>query len=145
MTTLKSRIGAVVIPLLPFNRRTFDILRYELRAALTTLLNTISPARRAQMRSIARQCDLSINVGSGGRGLPDWVNIELTRHGDTTLCLDIRRPLPFADGSARRILAEHVIEHMEFRQDVRACCASFIGSWRRAASCASSCPTRSAS
>ncbi|MEP7031460.1 MAG: methyltransferase domain-containing protein [Pseudolabrys sp.] len=118
MTTFKSRIGAVVIPLLPFNRRTFGILRYELRAFVTTLANAISLARRAKISALAKAHELSINLGSGGRGLPDWVNIELTRHRDTTLCLDIRRPLPFANASARRVFAEHVVEHLEFRQDV---------------------------
>jgi predicted SAM-dependent methyltransferase len=39
---------------------------------------------------------------------------------DTTLCLDIRRRLPLTDGSVARILAEHVMEHIDFRGDVPA-------------------------
>jgi predicted SAM-dependent methyltransferase len=44
----------------------------------------------------------------------------LRRHGDTTLCLDIRKPLPFPDGSIRRILLEHVLEHVDFQSDAPA-------------------------
>ncbi|MEJ0067173.1 MAG: methyltransferase domain-containing protein [Caulobacteraceae bacterium] len=45
------------------------------------------------------------------------MNIELRKHKDTSICLDIRKPLPFADGSAARVLAEHVIEHLDFASD----------------------------
>jgi predicted SAM-dependent methyltransferase len=31
--------------------------------------------------------------------------------------LDIRRRLPFSDGSVRRIFIEHVLEHVDFRSD----------------------------
>jgi predicted SAM-dependent methyltransferase len=33
------------------------------------------------------------------------------------LCLDIRKRLPFTDGSASRVLAEHVLEHLDFATD----------------------------
>ena len=56
----------------------------------------------------------------GGRGLPDWVNIELVGMRDTTLCLDVRRRLPLADNSVSRILAEHIVEHIDFREDIPA-------------------------
>lgn len=118
MSKIKSRISGAVIPLLPLSRRTLDILRHESRAARTTLTNAINLRYRMQMRKLRRARDLSINFGSGGFGLPSWVNVELRPHKDTTICLDIRRRLPFADGSARRILAEHVVEHLDFRKDV---------------------------
>ena len=118
MATLKSRIGAVVIPALPINRRTFDILRYELLALSTRALNAVNPRHLGKVRALRGQKDLSVNVGSGGKGLPGWVNIELRRQPDTTLCLDIRHPLPLADASVGRMLAEHVVEHIDFRQDI---------------------------
>jgi predicted SAM-dependent methyltransferase len=117
VATIKSKIGRVVIPLLPVNRRTFDILRHELRALLTTTTNFINPLTLRKMRALKGSMDLSINVASGGRGFPGWVNIELQRAKDTTICLDVRRKLPFANGSARRIFAEHIIEHLDFRED----------------------------
>ncbi len=118
MTSLKSRIGERIIPFLPVNRRTFDILRHELRAWRTRLQNVLSPAFHAKVSALRRCTDLQVNVGSGGKGLPGWVNIEISRAKDTTLCLDIRRPLPLADGSVTRLICEHVIEHVDFRDDV---------------------------
>jgi predicted SAM-dependent methyltransferase len=107
-----------VLPLLPINRRTFDILRHEFRALRTRAFNIINPAYHSRVRRLRLRRDLSVNIGSGGKGLPNWINIELIPARDTTLCLDIRRPLPFADRSVARILAEHVVEHIDFRSDI---------------------------
>src|SRR5947209_1261818 len=112
MPGLKSRIGAVVIPRLPVNRRTLDILRHEAQAVRTVAANRLSPRRAKLIKTLRHQRELSLNLGSGGQGLPGWINIELRRHHDTTICLDIRRKLPFSDGSVRRIFAEQVIEHI---------------------------------
>jgi predicted SAM-dependent methyltransferase len=120
VATLRSKIGAVVLPLLPINRRTFDILRHELRAWRTRLINTVNPAYYRRVSHLRSQRDLSVNIGSGGKGLPNWVNIEVLPMRDTTLCLDIRRRLPLTDGSVARILAEHVVEHIDFRDDLPA-------------------------
>lgn len=117
MTTLKSRVGRLLIPALPIGRRTFDALRRELWAAETRWGNLVNPAFHLTTRRLRAARDLSINLGSGGRGLPGWVNVELRPARDTTLCLDIRRRLPFAEGSARRILAEHVVEHLDRQRD----------------------------
>lgn len=118
MATLKSKLGSVLIPLLPVNRRTFSILRHELRAARTRAFNAANPFYHHRVANLRSRRDLSVNIGSGGKGLPDWVNIEVIQMRDTTLCLDIRRRLPLADGSVARILAEHVVEHIDFRHDV---------------------------
>ncbi len=109
MTTLKSKLGSVLIPLCPVNRRTFDILRHELRALRTRALNTVNPAYYRRVSELRSQRNLSINIGSGGKGIPGWVNIEMIPMRDTTLCLDIRHRLPLADDSVSRILAEHII------------------------------------
>jgi predicted SAM-dependent methyltransferase len=118
MATLMSRIRGVVIPMLPVNRKTFNRLRHEFRALQTRLLNVVNPIYHVRVHRLCRQRGISLNIGSGGRGLSDWVNIELTRHRDTTLRLDIRRRLPLASDSVRRILIEHVLEHMDFQSDV---------------------------
>lgn len=117
MTTIKSRIGRVVLPRLPIARRTFDILRYEANALALRVKNAISPRHRRKVRKLAGQKNLSINLGSGGKGLDGWVNIEFRRARDTTLELDIRRPIPLAESSAKRVIIEHVLEHLEFRTD----------------------------
>jgi predicted SAM-dependent methyltransferase len=127
MPTIKSKIGAYILPLLPVSRRSFDILRHETRAWRTRKANILSPKFRAKIRQLRACRDLSVNIGSGGRGLPGWVNIELVRMRDTTFCFDIRRPLPLADASAVRMLAEHVVEHIDFLSDIPA----VFQDWRR--------------
>jgi len=83
------------------------------------ITNALNPAFHLATARLRTQRDLSVNLGSGGKGRPGWVNVELhPHHRDTTLALDIRRQLPFADGSIARILAEHVVEHVDFRHDV---------------------------
>ncbi len=50
-----------------------------------------------------------LQFGTGPNVLPaPWENFDQE--------IDIRRPLPFPDACAQVILAEHVIEHVEFRQ-----------------------------
>lgn len=56
---------------------------------------------------------LRINLGSGGRPLPGWVNVDIVRAPRVDVIWDLRRPLPFREGSAEAILAEHVVEHLE--------------------------------
>lgn len=61
---------------------------------------------------------LRINVGCGPRLKEGWVNLDLV--GDETLHLDLRRPLPFADGSAEIVYGEHVFEHLAFPEETSA-------------------------
>lgn len=114
----KSRIGAAVLPHLPIGRRTFDTLRYEWRALRARSVNAINPAYYFQVKRLRRQNNLSVNIGSGGKGLAGWLNVELIRMRDTTLCLDVRRRLPLADSTVGRLFAEHVVEHMDFKSDI---------------------------
>jgi predicted SAM-dependent methyltransferase len=105
VVTLKSKIGAVLIP-------------HELRALRTRIRNLLSPTYHREVRILRTRRDLSVNIGSGGKGKNDWINIELIPMRDTTLCLDIRRRLPLSDNSVCRIIAEHILEHIDFRSDV---------------------------
>lgn len=49
-----------------------------------------------------------LNFGCGGFKLPGWDNYDLE--------VDISKPLPFPDGSASHIFAEHVVEHISHQQ-----------------------------
>lgn len=119
MATLKHVIGRFLIPQLPINRRTFDILRFELGCAVQRLKNICSPSYHRKIAKLRGLNDLSVNFGSGGYGLPGWINIDArSTHKDTYIAYDMRRPLPFKDNQVRRILAEHVIEHIDFRDDI---------------------------
>lgn len=124
--TLKQRIGRWVYGHLPFSRRVFDILRFESRIARQRWANALLPWRRAHIARLRTLRGISLNVGSGGRGRPDWINLDATsNHADLYCTHDLRRPLPLADGSVKRILAEHVIEHIDFHDDVPRVFAEF--------------------
>lgn len=117
--TLKHRIGKVLIPRLPMNRRTFNILRFETNAFVTLLLNRISPIRRLYLRRLQSEHCLRVNIGSGGSGAEGWVNIDIRRHhADQTIAWDIRRNLPFRENQVSMLFAEHVIEHLDYSEDV---------------------------
>jgi predicted SAM-dependent methyltransferase len=60
--------------------------------------------------------DLQIQLGSGGQPKPGWVNVDLFADADVNL--DLREPLPFPDGCARLVYAEHVLEHFFYPNEV---------------------------
>jgi predicted SAM-dependent methyltransferase len=92
-------------------------LRFEAKCCLCRMRNRLSPAYHRQVRRMRGQKALSLNVGSGGRGLPGWLNTDAVGHpADQTFVCDIRRGIPLDDGSVARIFAEHVIEHLNFNQ-----------------------------
>lgn len=49
-----------------------------------------------------------LHFGCGGRNIAGWKNFDID--------VDIRKPLPFPDGSASHIFAEHVIEHVTHQE-----------------------------
>jgi len=119
VATLKQRIGQALIPRLPISRRSFDILRFELACLMQRLRNAVSPQYHFKLKRLRKRRSLSVNLGSSGYGLPDWINIDATsRHANTYVAFDIRRPLPFRDGQVKRLLAEHVVEHIDFRDEI---------------------------
>jgi SAM-dependent methyltransferase len=124
--TTKQQLGRWVYGHLPFSRREFDILRFEFRVARQRWANTLFPWRRVRIARLRKLRGISLNVGSGGRGRADWINLDATpNHADIFCTHDLRRPLPLADGSVTRILAEHVIEHLDFHDDVPRVFAEF--------------------
>jgi predicted SAM-dependent methyltransferase len=56
--------------------------------------------------------DLFINLGCGYRPFPGWVNVDIARGPQVDIVWDLRRGLPFRDGSCAAIFSEHVIEHL---------------------------------
>lgn len=119
MATLKQKMGQFLIPKLPISRRSFDILRFELACQVQRLRNAINPSYHRKLRELRKRSGLSINLGSSGYGLPGWVNIDaVSRHTGLFIAYDIRRPLPFRTGQVKRLLAEHVVEHLDFRDEI---------------------------
>jgi predicted SAM-dependent methyltransferase len=118
MTTLKHRIGKYILPIIPVDRRTFDMLRREINSVTLQTRNSLSLRYHIRKHKLSRSTELSVNFGSGGRGLANWINTDVGYHADTYIRIDIRRPLPFSAGSVKRAFAEHVLEHIDFRHDV---------------------------
>ncbi len=117
--TLKQKLGHLLIHRLPMSRRSFDILRFEAGCVLQRVRNAVSPSYHRKLGALQEMRAMAVNFGSGGTGLPGWINIDARpHHKDQYVALDLRRKLPFQDGSVRRILAEHVIEHLDFRDDI---------------------------
>lgn len=68
------------------------------------------------MASLSLRQDLAstrLNLGCGDRTRPDWVNADMSSSDPTVLVVDLRRPLPFADGRFRVVYHSHVLEHLD--------------------------------
>lgn len=89
---LARRLGRRVVP---------EHSRIAARIAGTMAL---LPRERRRGRRIASRRPLRLHYGSAAVLKPDWVNIDLA--------WDLRRPLPFADGSVAAIFHEHLLEHL---------------------------------
>ena len=123
---LKQRIGRWLFPRLPVNAEFVQELRFEANCCLCRFKNRLSPAYHRKIRRLRGEKGLSLNVGSGGRGLPGWLNTDAVSHpADQTFTCDIRRRIPLSNGSVARIFAEHVIEHLNFRREVPAVLREF--------------------
>ena len=124
--TLKQRFGRWAQKRLPFSARVTGILRFEFAVARQRCWNRFFPWRRAKIGKLREMKDISLNVGTGGRGKEGWINLDaIGSHRDLYCTHDLRQPLPLADQSVRRILAEHVVEHLDFRGDVPKVLAEF--------------------
>lgn len=124
--TVKQQFGRWLYRHLPVSRRTFEIIRMEFRFFRQRLYNAVLPWRRLKIARLRTLNNISLNVGSGGRGRPDWINFDASPyHADLYCTFDLRRPLPFADNTVLRILAEHVIEHLDFYHEVPSVFAEF--------------------
>lgn len=107
-------------------RRALMAFRFEAENLLQRCANVLNPAYHRKIATLRRMSAVSVNFGSGGRGAPGWINIDIiSMHADQYVAHDLRRPLPFRDGQVQRIFAEHVVEHLDFRHDIPGVFAEF--------------------
>ncbi|HEY7289538.1 MAG TPA: hypothetical protein VH583_06840 [Vicinamibacterales bacterium] len=90
-------------------------MRYALRQLALEI--RIARLHRASCRKArayrSNGTPLSVNLASGFNPKAGWINVDLFAP-TADLRLDLRRPLPFDDGSVRYIYAEHFFEHLEY-------------------------------
>jgi predicted SAM-dependent methyltransferase len=108
------KLGRTLVP----SARTYQLARFELQSLQVRMRAGLDPRQRKRIEELRGQTGLSLNIGSGGTGKAGWVNIDAFEAPDTTFTQDLRSALPLAEGQARRIFAEHVIEHLDFRDEV---------------------------
>ena len=73
--------------------------------------------RRKATRLTASGRPLLLHLGAGVHHPPGWVNVDVLGMSPD-LHWDLRRRLPFADGSAQGVLLEHVLEHFTLAADL---------------------------
>ena len=93
-------------------RRVESLFRYRLTA-------------RKARHLLRRRADLWVEVGAGDKaGENGWLTIDRTPRCD--LFWDLRKGLPFPDGSVRKIYSSHFFEHLSFEET-----QSFLAECRR--------------
>lgn len=89
-----------------------DMARFE--AAMLT-------ARARSLRispELKRVRHASVNIGSSTAGMPEWINIDGYPSSGVDIVADVRHRIPLANGCARRIFTEHLVEHLDYDHDV---------------------------
>jgi len=84
-------------------------------------------ARRRSKQYLAslRQVDLPVHLGCGYRHLDGWVNLDMIRNPSVDVVWNLRRGLPFEDGSCAFIFSEHIVEHVA-KPDAMALCSELL-------------------
>jgi predicted SAM-dependent methyltransferase len=87
----------------------------EMKLWARVWLNLILPHRLVRYLRATRARGQKLHLGCGSRRFPGWLNLDMNPKGDITL--DLREPLPFADGSALAVYSEHTLEHFYREHD----------------------------
>jgi len=69
-----------------------------------------TPAKVREFVASGKPIDLDIGAGDASR--PGWVTLDISDGCD--LYWDLRRGIPFPDGSVRRVYSSHLFEHMDY-------------------------------
>ena len=59
---------------------------------------------------------LQLHIGAGSAQLPGWINLDVA---GADVDVDLRRPLPFADGSVSHIFGSHMLEHLRHADEAQ--------------------------
>jgi len=118
--TLKQKVGSFLILHLPVTRENFDILRFELNAIKIRFTCAVNPFKRAKIKRFTNKKGLSVNIGAGPFGEDGWVNIDMFKMPNISFTYDCRKKLPFLDNTVERIRCEHMLEHLDRKEEAPA-------------------------
>ncbi len=62
---------------------------------------------------MTKKKELKLNIGSGGRPLKDFINIDKDSRFKPDIVRDVERGLPFGDSTVDMVYASHFMEHVE--------------------------------
>lgn len=85
-------------------------IRSLVRRAIEFPISIVAHLRRGSTPEKLKRYD-KLHLGSGGRIIDGWANIDIT--GLRTIPWDLRNPLPLSPGQVRFIYTEHFIEHID--------------------------------
>lgn len=75
----------------------------------------VRPLMRRRARVLLEESPTrSLHLGCAYTILPGWVNVDLWGRVPADVALDVKKPLPIADGSVNAIFTEHMIEHLTY-------------------------------
>ena len=110
---------------------------HEARTGLRRLIHRLNPLplhvylsvrfelRQAKIRWFGRGASrfrgkkgLKVNIGPGPNARDHWVNVDIVARDGINLVHDCRKSLPFDDDSVTCIFMEHVLEHIDYTEEV---------------------------
>jgi len=84
---------------------------FEIQTSCKSVLTRRYAKRYQSMRGVR------LNIGCGDRPTEGWVNFDLISRPKVDYW-DCRKGLPFRDGAVSAIFTEHVVEHLEYGDEV---------------------------
>lgn len=104
------RLGRLATRILPLH--ILRPLRFELR------MLAVRPFSVTVRYRYRHAVGLNVNIGSGYRGHAGWVNLDALGSPGVSHRYDLRRRLPFGDGSVHILFTEHLLEHLDYEEEV---------------------------
>lgn len=97
-------------------------VRVGVRRAAKSALFEIEAAGRTSWSKLVfsppEQNKIKLNIGAGFNRKEGWINVDLGSSADVRT--DVRRKLPFRDGSVSMVYSEHFFEHLEYPEETMA-------------------------
>jgi predicted SAM-dependent methyltransferase len=92
------------------------MVRAKLPFALPVAAAIMHQVSKRKIRRLLRERrDIFVELGAGSKsGTGNWITIDVTRSCD--IYWDLRKGIPFPNGSVKRIYSSHFFEHLSFNE-----------------------------